>query len=160
MKKLVSAILTLVMLFALCPRGFAMEEPLDSVTFSGLSQLAAGEQMERQVTDAAGNTAVVGIEKVQRNARAGGETWQVWYKGLNADVEFYMTVSNNRVTSVYDYSISLVGSTYEDADLSMTSTYGKLTFKHVAILGLSSSTCWLKGTVTGENDEIVVDWQM
>lgn len=57
-------------------------------------------------------------------------------------------------------NISLAGSTYEDAELSKTSTYGKLTFKHVWIGGLGASTCWLKGTVTGENDEIEVTWRM
>ena len=59
-----------------------------------------------------------------------------------------------------NHSFSLVGGSYEDAVLTKTTTYGKLTFKAKAIFGLSSSTCWLKGTVTGENDDIEVTWQM
>jgi hypothetical protein len=35
-----------------------------------------------------------------------------------------------------------------------------LTFEQISLGGLAASTCWLKGTVTGENDEIDVTWQM
>lgn len=166
MKKFVSAILTVVMLIALCPCAFAIENRPSGeqagenhVLFENLSRLAPGESVQYAV-EADDGEAVVGVERVPVFSRAGERVWRVWYKGLNADVEFYMTVSGNKVISVYDYSISLVGGSYEDANLSKTSTYGKLTFTAKAILGLSSSTCWLKGTVTGEDDEIVVDWQM
>lgn len=86
--------------------------------------------------------------------------WQVWYRGIGAYVEFYMTVTNNRVTSVYDYSISFTGFSYEDASLTKTSTYGKLTFTTKSIAGIVAGTCWLKGTVTNSDNEITVDWQM
>lgn len=161
MKRLFSAAVTVAILFTLCPCAFAIDGQAEEnrIVFTQVSQLAQGASMQCEVETGDGCIAV-GIERVAGFGRAGGETWRVWYKGLNTDVEFYMTVSNNKVTSIYDYSISLFGSSYADPDLSMTSTYGKLTFTRKAALGLTSSTCWLKGTVTGENDEIEVTWQM
>lgn len=161
MKKILSVVVAAVMLFTLCPCAFAAEgHPEEtSVVFTRLSRIAPGESVQYEVEDNGGK-AIVGIERMPVYGRAAGETWRVWYKGLNTDVEFYMTVSNNRVTSVYDYSISLFGGSYEDPDLSMTSTYGKLTFTRKAVLGITSSTCWLKGAVTGEDDQIEVTWRM
>lgn len=153
MKKILSVLLTSVMLLALCPCSFAAEE--HHVVFTQVSQLGPGETLQQEV-----DGAVVGIERVPGASRAGGQTWRVWYEGLNTTVEFYMTVSGNEVTSVFDYSISLFGSSYDDPVLSMTSTYGKLTFTRKAILGITSATCWLKGTVTGVDDQIDVTWQM
>lgn len=71
-----------------------------------------------------------------------------------------MTVSGNKVTSVYDDSISVVGGTYEDEELTSTTTYGKLTFKVKSIAGIITGKCWLKGTVTGNDNKIDVTWQM
>ena len=48
-------------------------------------------------------------EKAITMVRTAGEVWQVWYTWLANHVEFYMTVNDNKVTSVYDYSISLIG---------------------------------------------------
>ena len=165
-RKFVSSILTIVVLTAVYPCAFAMENHSfvkqveeNHILFENLAQLAPGESLEYVVETEDGEV-VVGIKHVPESRCAGERVWQVWYKGLNTDVEFYMIVSNNKVTSVYDYSISLVGGSYEDAVLTKTTTYGKLTFKAKAIFGLSSSTCWLKGTVTGENDDIEVTWQM
>lgn len=164
-KKFLSIVLSIVMVLALCPCALAADSQAnatqlkDHIRFSNLSQLATGDSVQREVeTD--GGTAVVGISKEQGYARAGGETWRVWYQGINISAEFYMTVANNRVTSVYDYSISIFGGTYEDAVLTKTSTYGKLTFTYKSLGGVSSSTCWLRGTVTGSDDAIDVDWEM
>lgn len=166
-KRFLSLILAAATAFSICSGALAADNQQetrqyaeDHVSFHGISQMEAGECRQYAVNTADGEEAVVGIEKLPRHTRAGGETWRVWYKALGTDVEFYMTVSNNRVTSVYDYSISLVAASYEDAALTKTSTYGKLTFTYKSIGGLAASTCWLKGTVTGENDEIDVTWQM
>ena len=72
----------------------------------------------------------------------------------------YMTVSNNTVTSVFDDTISVIGGTYEDDELTMTSTYGKLSFKVTSLGSIMSGKCWLKGTVTGSEDKIDVTWRM
>lgn len=167
MRKILSAVLVSLMLVSLCPMALAAEiqppvnaDAENSITFSGLNQLDPGESVKYEINGADGTEITVGIERVEAPARASGRTWRVWYAWLTNNVEFYMTVANNKVTSVYDYSISLFGSSYEDANLTKTSTYGKLTFTHKALGGLSASTCWLKGTVTGEDDQIEVSWQM
>lgn len=163
-----AAVVAALMLFTtVCPTALAAERQPDTatnekdhITFSGVSLLEPGKSMEYEMIGPDGSKAIVGITRVENQTRAAGKVWQVWYTWLANHVEFYMTVENNRVTSVYDYSISLVGSTYEDASLTKTSTYGKLTFKQVSPGGFGAATCWLKGTVTGEDDEIIVDWQM
>lgn len=159
------AVLAIVLVLTLCPSALAAgrtSEPLrrGHAVFSDISRIAAGESKQQTVRMADGTDAVIGLKNISQYARAGERTWQVWYKAVGVNVEFYMNVSNNRVTSVYDYSISLLGASYEDAQLTKTSTYGKLTFTAKTIGGLATSTCWLKGTVTGENDEIDVTWQM
>lgn len=161
-KKLLSGMMAALMVISLCPTAWAEDQQPEEVcvVFSQISKLAIGESLQRTITEADGTELTVGIQKVPTDTRAGGETWRVWYKAIGADIEFYMTVANNRVTSVYDYSISLVGASFDDASLTKTSTYGKLTFTYKAVAGLAAYTCWLKGTVTGENDEIDVTWQM
>lgn len=160
-KKLLTSLLTASLLISLCPSALAAERPAQNrVTFSNVDQLSAGESMEYTITTPEDGKTIVGIKKMPTYTRANSDTWQVWYKGINTYVEFYMTVSSNRVTSVYDYSISLTGATYENAALTKTTTYGKLTFNLCSIAGIVSKTCWLKGTVTGSDNEITVDWDM
>lgn len=167
MKKFCSFVLAIVMTLSLCPGASAMENEAEAsqnadnhVVFSNLSQLARGESIQYTAVEPDGTSAVVGIRRAPGYTRAGGQSWQVWYKGVNGSAEFYMDVSNNKVTAVYDYSISLLGGTYSDASLTKTSTYGKLTFNYKSLAGIVSGTCWLKGTVTGEDDQIEVTWQM
>lgn len=162
-----SAVLAIWLFFAVCPPALAAEQHPDAVrsgeegvVFSGLLLLESGESIAYETTGPDGSKAVVGITRVENHMRTAGEVWRVWYTWLANHVEFYMTVDDNKVTSVYDYSISLLGSTYEDARLTRTATYGKLTFKQVSPGGLAASTCWLKGTVTGKNNDIDVTWQM
>lgn len=164
-RRFVSLLIAIIMVCAISPTAFAMDEPLTTndekhIEFSGISQLTLGETMQCVMIGPDGNTEEIGIEKVANSTRAAGETWRVWYQGINSKSEFYMTVSNNKVTTVYDYSITITGGTYEEASLTKTSTYGKLTFKAVSLGGIISGTCWLKGAVTGEDDQIEVTWQM
>ena len=71
-----------------------------------------------------------------------------------------MTVSNNKVTSVYDEWILTVGFTYSDASLTKTSTYGKRSFTATIYGDFASLSCWLKGTVTGTDNDITVTYSM
>lgn len=160
--KLLSMAIALALIFSVCSSASAAQELSHSnqVVFSELDQLAAGESKEYTVVDSSGGKAIVGIRKMPAYARTDSERWQVWYRGINSYVEFYMTVSNNRVTSVSDYSISLTGGSYDNANLSKTSTYGKLTFTYKSVAGIVTKTCWLKGTVTGSDNKITVDWDM
>lgn len=161
-RKILSGLLAAILIISqgAAARAAESQSKENHVTFSHLSQMADGESVQHVLTGTDGSEIVVGIKKIPTPARAGGETWQVWYKAIGVDVEFYMTVSNNRVTSVYDYSITLIGASYDDASLTKTSTYGKLTYTYKALAGLAAGTCWLKGTVTGEDDQIEVTWQM
>lgn len=163
-KKFLSLVLAAVLsVTLLAQNAFAAEQPprygKNSVTFSNLSSVAPDSCLTFDVKDSNGNPATVGIERAPRS-RSAGETWRVWFNGISINAEFYMTVSNNRVTSVFDDRIVIVGGSYDNDVLTKTSTYGKLTFDYTSLGSILSSSCWLKGTVTGSDDEITVDWQM
>lgn len=164
-RNIFSLILALIMVSSTCSNALAgnllkAEEPGEHrVTFS-LSRLEEEGRLQYTVIEPDGSEATVGIEKIQTLARAAGQTWRVWYTWLTNSVEFYMTVSDNKVTSVYDEMISITGGSYSNVKLTKTTAYGKLSFTASAIGGLVSRDCWLKGTVTGENDEIDVTWSM
>lgn len=134
--------------------------------FSNLESMRAGDYMKVNVIDQQGNPAVIGIEKVASNTgnmskvNASSSTYKVYYTGVVINCRFYMTVSNNSVSNVYDDWIMIVGGTYDDDSLVRTSTYGKLTFEVNAYGGIMSAKCWLKGTVTGSGNEISVTYQM
>lgn len=82
------------------------------------------------------------------------------YKGVVIHAYFYMTVTNNKVTNAWDYSITTLGSTYSDASLTYNSSSAKLTFTSNAYNGIASHTCWLKGTPRGTNNEVDVTYSM
>lgn len=164
-RNILSAALALMMVCSVCSNARAeaplnTEEPGEHCAAFSLSRLEEEGRLQYTVIEPDGSEATVGIEKIHTLTRGEGETWRVWYSGINHKSEFYMTVSNNKVTSVYDYSISLFGASYEDAKLTKATTYGKLTYTMKSVAGIFTTSCWLKGTVTGENDEIDVTWSM
>lgn len=137
----------------------------NEVSFSNLENLKPGEHVEFIITDQNGEPATIGIERIRTHnddalTRASGDSWKVYYTGGIVNCHFYMTVTNNRVTSVYDDWILIVGGTYSDKSLTKTSTYGKLSFKAEAYSGIMAGSCWLKGTVTGSGNTVNVTWQM
>lgn len=132
----------------------------NTVTFSNLDNLAVNESIEFDVVDSEGNPAKLGIQRMPNLTRASGKEWKVWYTGGVINAHFYMTVSNNKVTSVYDDWIMIVAGTFSNDSLTRTSTYGKLTFTVNVYAGVASGKCWLKGTVTGSDNAINVSWQM
>lgn len=132
----------------------------NTIRFSGLSELDLNESIEYEIVDKNGQPATVGIERVSNLARASWQEWKVWYTSGVISAHFYMKVTDNKVTSVYDDWILVVGGTYDSDSLTKTSTYGKLSFKTTAYAGLFSIKCWLKGTVTGSNNDIDVSWSM
>ena len=71
-----------------------------------------------------------------------------------------MTVSNNKVTSVYDDTIMIIAGTYDNDILTKSSTYGKLEFKVELFNANLTKKCWLKGTVTGSNNEVIATWDI
>ncbi|WMJ76003.1 MULTISPECIES: DUF5626 family protein [unclassified Sedimentibacter] len=109
--------------------------------------------------DKNGDEYTVTIEKVDTLNRASANSWKVSFTGVIINCYFYMTVTDNKCTSVYDKWIMVIGGTYDNAALSRGSSYGKLEFD-VTTAGIFQTTCWLKGTVTGSNNEIDVSFQM
>lgn len=140
----------------------------NSVTFTNVDKLKLNESVEYQIVDRKGNPATVGIEKIAETKAVTGSlakavaanTVKVWYTGVTINAHFYMTVSNNRVTSVYDDWILIIGGTYSNDSLTRTSTYGKLSFTVNAYGGIMAAKCWLKGTVTGSGNNVNATWQM
>lgn len=124
------------------------------------SNLAVNESVEYQITDKDGIPATIGIKRVDRGLKSAGTEWKVWFTGVFINCEFYMTVNNNAVTSVYDDKIIIIGGTYDDASLTRTSSYGKLSFKFESWGPIVTGNCWLKGTVTGSNNDISVSYSM
>lgn len=132
----------------------------NTISFTGLSELDVNESIEYEITDSNGDPATVGIERVASRTRASGKEWKIWYTGVTINAHFYMTVSNNKVTSVYDKWILVIGGTFNSESLTRTSTYGKLSFNVEAYAGVLAGTCWLKGTVTGSGNNVDVTWSM
>lgn len=163
-RKLIASVLAVLLCASLSPVAFAMEDNIgvQVVSFSDLARLDVNESVEQSVIDFNGNRAVVGVEKMSdnRSLYTVDSTWRVWFAGVTINAEFYMTVSENKVTSVFDDTISVIGGKYEDDELTMTSAYGKLDFKATSLAGIMSAKCWLKGTVTGSDNEIDVTWKM
>lgn len=163
-----AAVLTILLSISLCPNAAAStgqptaeQTEKNHITFTNISQLAPNESVQYIVVDENGMEATVGIEAVLPHGRQAnsGLVHRVWYSSPVIKAEFYMAVSGNKVTSVYNDSIIVTGGSYSNDSLTKTSTYGKLSFQ-VSYAGLISDKCWLQGTVTGSDDAIDVDWDM
>lgn len=84
-------------------------------------------------------------------------TWKVSFTSGIVNCWFYMDVNNNQVVSAYDEGF--LGLIFTDV-LSQTSTYAKYTLTFglaVGGLGLTGKG-WLKGTVTGTNNDISITY--
>lgn len=131
-----------------------------SVDFERINSMKVGDVQEYQVFDKDGEPVVVGIECISQDGLKGSKTHKVYYTGGTINCRFYMKVTNNKVTRVYDDWILIVGGTYDNDVLTKTNKYGKLTFKVTSAGNIISGKCWLKGTVTGSGNAIKVTWQM
>lgn len=132
----------------------------NTVKFTGLSELGLNESIEYDIIDKNGEPATIGIECTNISTKASWKEWKVWYVGGAINAEFYMKVSNNKVVDVYDDRIIIIGGTFSDDSLTKTSKYGKLTFTATTYAGIASGKCWLKGTVTGTNNDVEASWAM
>lgn len=171
-RKIISVMLSLALIAGLAIPAFAAEATPcairngnNSISFTNLDELHVNEVVEYEVIDAEGKPATVGIELVGTEStglsRAStSKTFKVYWYGITINCEFYMTVTNNKVTSVYDPWILIVGGTFDNDSLTKTATYGKLSFKMEAYAGIVGSLCWIKGTVTGSDNEITVSYKM
>ena len=65
-----------------------------------------------------------------------------------------------KVTSEYDHKLLIIGGTPSDIRLSKTTTKGQLDFVTGWFGGWVGGNHWLKGTVTGSNNNINVSWTM
>lgn len=132
----------------------------NTVTFSNLDSIAVNETVELDIVDSNGQPATIGLQRLPNSARSTTQGWKVWYTGISINAHFYMDITNNKVTSVYDDWILVIGGTFSGDSLTKTSTTGKLTFNVDAYAGILGAKCWLKGTVTGSNNDVNVSWQM
>lgn len=136
----------------------------DSVTFQNLDQLTDGESLVAIIADTQGDEAQIGITPVfdMKSVWSNSQSYRVWYVSGFINAEFYMTVTNNRVSTVYDRYIMTIGGTYSQAQLTRNTacTYGQLDFVFTALGNIAKSDCWLRGTVTGANNEITVSYRM
>lgn len=128
-----------------------------------VSNLPVGKNVEIVVVDAEGNPVTIGIERVPTPttkfalaATASTTSYKVYAYGGAINAHFYMNITNNKVTSVQDEWILIIGGSASDTALTNTSTYGKLSFMMTSYLGLISANCWLKGTVTGSNNGVTL----
>lgn len=132
-----------------------MPHATGSIKFSNLLE---NPRQEYTGIDSNGNTYTVGIEPANQYSKSGYNCWKVYFYGGIVNVDFYMDVTDNKCTNAFDESISILGGTFSDDSLTRTSTYAKLTFTYTFINDFASAKAWLKGTVTGSNNEIEVDY--
>ncbi|WP_374965240.1 DUF5626 family protein [Lysinibacillus sp. RS5] len=81
------------------------------------------EKQEQEITLSNNETAVVGLEPVSNPlTRASNGTYKAyWYSGV-ANAHFYFTVSNNKITQVYDGWHLFVGTSVKSANLTLDSS--------------------------------------
>lgn len=158
-KRFITLITIMAMIFSTTVVSYAKDtatklnsEPVE-ITFQDLK--IAPNQQYRGI-DSNGNEYTIGIELVCSTSKGATQTWRVYYNAILANAEFYMDVTDNKCTAVYDEAISTFGGTFDNSSLTRTSTYGKLTFDFIAVNGIAQGTLWLKGTVTGSNNEVTV----
>lgn len=140
-----------------------------SVTFNNVNALQPDQSFETTVTDSKGQEVTVGIEAAPNPSMISGrlmkslaasssKRWKVWYYAGTTNASYWMTVSNNRVTGVDSWWIWLAGSTYTNVKLYHTASYGQLDFDESTYLGILSAKFWLRGSVTGKNNQIKISY--
>ncbi len=140
---------------------------VNEVRFSNLN---INQSQIYEGVDKDGNPYTVSIERVTKNNSSSNllaslsassmTSWKVSFTGVIINCHFYMDVTNNKVTDVYDYKVVTIGCSYSDPTLTKKSTYGKLNFETSSLEGIVNGTCWLKGTVTGSDNDINVSYSM
>ena len=148
------------------PRGVVNTD--GAIQFKGLNQLCAGQILTVETTDRDGNPATMSIRLPENNEYDGpiggggstSKTWEVSFYGAVINARFYITVTDNVVTDVYDEWVLIVGGTHSDLELEKTNTYGKLSFNLQVYGGVMGSHCWLKATVTGSGNEVTITKMM
>lgn len=138
-----------------------VQEETNKVLFSNIDNLKMNEKLEIPLKDSNGNDFVIGIEAISPVSRSSStRTFRVYYEKIAIQCEFYMDVTNNEVSRAYNPIIKTLGGTYDDKEFVRSTTYAKLSFKYIVYENLGSQKCWLKGTVTGSDNDISVTWSM
>ncbi len=142
------------------PATYTIEE--NSVTFSDLDKLPINESVVATVLDSRGEEAQIGITPLPQTTWSNSQSYRVWYFSGLVNAEFYMTVTNNQVTAVFDRNITSVGGVYSEPRLTInsTKTRGQLDFTFTAVGNILKGDCWLRGEVTGINNKIKVTHRM
>ncbi|MDD3402082.1 MAG: DUF5626 family protein [Hespellia sp.] len=135
------------------------EEIVDeTVTEIEFTDLDKNPYQEYNGVNRAGEEYKVVIEEIPGKIRASTSTWKISYTSGVVNCHFYMNVSANQCTKVYDKSIMCIGCTYSNASLYHGTSYGKLAFNVSSYLNIVNFTGWLKGTCTGSANDVKVTW--
>lgn len=134
----------------------------NSVTFQDLDQLSVDDSLVTKVFDSQGNEAEIGITPLPKSVWSNSQSYKVWFVGVIINAEFYMTVTNNKVTSVSDRYILTYGGVFSNPRLTInsTKTRGQLDFIFTSAGNFVQGDCWLRGEVTGSNNQIKVTHRM
>ena len=175
-------IIFLVIAFLNCGTVYAAsnEEKIDTAIASVDSLdnnivIGNSESAELSFVDDNGDLVKVGIQRVEAvkdpyaaestilnstsvTKTASSAAYKVYYYGGLVNCYYYVTVSNNKITSAYDDCITVYGGVYSDDILKWTSSYAKLTFKVTFVGDIASTKVWLKATPTGSSNKIKVTW--
>lgn len=165
MKRITKSLLSVTLVLALCfsmltiPASAASSAPYSSErngtsTFYNLNRLQINESVTQEFLDHDGNPASITITRVATKARS-SNTWLISLDSVAVDAEYYVDVTNNKITNAYNWSIYTFVYDYSDVSLSYTSSYARLSFK-ASIAGVYSGTCWLQATIRGTNNEVDV----
>lgn len=130
-------------------------EAVSEVTFNDLDQ-NPNQKYNGIAKD--GNTYTIAIEEVPNHLKASTKTWKVSYTSVVVNCYFYMDVSNNKCTRGYDKKIVTIGSTYDNVEFNRGSSYCKLSFDISSYLDIVNFNGWLKGTCTGSENDITINW--
>lgn len=158
-------ILTLVTTLSISSVAFAAQEPLENnpivaqgeVVFSNLDK---NPTQSYTGIGADGQEYTVGIEPIINKGRASSNSWRIYIYGP-CSAEFYMTVTGNKCTRAYDWSLTAIPawvSSWSNASLSRNTTSATLywDWKDPVI----QKRMWLRGTCTGSNNKVSVSYNM
>lgn len=126
-----------------------------TTTFYNLDQLKENESITQEFLDRNGNPASITLTKLPTTTRRSSASWYITLDSVMADAEYYVDVTDNRITNARDWAIYTIGCSYRDAQLTYDSNHARLSFT-LQFLDWSTGTAWLQATIRGTNNEVDV----
>lgn len=126
-----------------------------TTTFYNVDQLKENESITQEFLDRNGNPATITLTKLPAATRSSSTSWYITLDSVLADAEYYVDVTDNRITNARDWAIYTIGCTYRDARLTYDSNHARLSFT-IQFLDWTTGTAWLQATIRGTNNEVDV----